>query len=132
MRIDKLLCDMNYGTRKQVKEHIKNGLVHVNGVAVVNREKCTSCGLCVKACPRKIIELVPYVSKYRVACSSADKGKDTKAVCSTGCIGCKICEKNCPKEAIEVTDNHAKILYDKCIGCGICANKCPVKIIKMQ
>lgn len=38
MRIDKLLCDMNYGTRKQVKEHIKNGLVHVNGVAVVKPE----------------------------------------------------------------------------------------------
>ena len=31
MRLDKFLCDMNIGTRSQVKEHIKKGLVLVNG-----------------------------------------------------------------------------------------------------
>lgn len=31
MRLDKFLCDMQYGTRSQIKKEIKNGLVTVNG-----------------------------------------------------------------------------------------------------
>ncbi|MCR5102792.1 MAG: rRNA pseudouridine synthase [Butyrivibrio sp.] len=38
MRIDKLLCDLGYGTRKQVKEQIKNGMVSVNGEVVLKPE----------------------------------------------------------------------------------------------
>lgn len=104
----------------------------VNGAAIVNPEKCTACGQCVRACPRNIIELIPYSAKYMVGCSSHDKGKDTKAVCSAGCIGCRLCERNCPEHAITVTDNNASIDYDKCTGCGACAGKCPVKVIMMH
>ena len=35
MRIDKLLANMGVGSRKEVKEYIKNGLVKVNGKTVV-------------------------------------------------------------------------------------------------
>lgn len=101
-----------------------------NGIAVVDREKCTACGMCVKECPKHIIELVPYKKKYFVACYSNDKGKDVKASCGSGCIGCRLCAKSCPKEAIEITDNLAHISYDKCVGCGICAKKCPVGAIQ--
>ncbi len=34
MRLDKYLCDMQLGTRSQVKEAIKKGLVSVNGIRV--------------------------------------------------------------------------------------------------
>lgn len=34
MRLDKFLCEMNIGTRSQVKTYIKQGLVSVNGVPV--------------------------------------------------------------------------------------------------
>ncbi|MDO4407350.1 MAG: (Fe-S)-binding protein, partial [Eubacteriales bacterium] len=34
--------------------------IHViKGVAVVNRDKCTSCSACVKACPNNLIKIVP-------------------------------------------------------------------------
>ncbi|MBR4769379.1 MAG: 4Fe-4S binding protein, partial [Clostridia bacterium] len=34
--------------------------IHViKGVAVVNRDKCTSCSACVKACPNSLIKIVP-------------------------------------------------------------------------
>lgn len=33
-RIDKFLCDQNLGTRKQVKEYIKNGMISVNGTVI--------------------------------------------------------------------------------------------------
>ena len=102
----------------------------VNGIAVVDREKCVSCGKCVKECPKKLIELVPYKSKVHVACSSKDKGVVVKQSCINGCIGCKLCEKNCKFDAIHVEDNVAHIDYDKCINCGLCAMKCPTKVIE--
>ncbi len=104
----------------------------VDGVAVVDKEKCTACGMCVAECPNNIIEMVPYKSKVFVACSSTDKGKDVKKVCSIGCIGCKLCEKACEYDAIHVNDNLAKIDYDKCTNCGACVKVCPIKVIQEQ
>lgn len=101
----------------------------VNGIAVVDKEKCVSCRKCIKECPKKLIELVPYKSKVHVACSSKDKGVVVKQSCANGCIGCKLCEKNCKFDAIHVEDNVAHIDYDKCINCGLCAMKCPTKVI---
>jgi len=104
----------------------------VDGIAVVDREKCTSCGMCVAECPLNLIELVPYRAKTMVACSSHDKGKDVKTVCTIGCIGCKLCEKACEYDAVHVNDNLAKIDYDKCTNCGACVKACPVKVIRQQ
>lgn len=104
--------------------------IHViNGLAVVDKEKCVACGACVTACPKKIIELFPESSRYVVLCSSHDKGKDVKAVCSVGCIGCGICVKQCPVEAITMEENLASIHQDICVKCGACAAKCPTKVI---
>lgn len=102
----------------------------VDGVAVVDKEKCKACGKCIAACPKNLIELVPYEAKHMVMCSSKDKGKDVMKACSVGCIGCMICQKNCPSDAVHVVDNIAYIDWEKCTGCGICAEKCPKKIIK--
>lgn len=102
----------------------------IDGVAHVNKDKCKSCGKCVAQCPKHLIELIPYDTPYMVACSSKDKGKDVKSVCSTGCIGCGICQKNCPGDYITVENNIARIDENKCAGCGICAEKCPSKVIK--
>lgn len=101
----------------------------IDGVAVVNKEKCTSCGKCIDACPKALINFVPYSKKVHVACNSKDKGKDVKSACEVGCIGCRMCTKVCPNEAINVTDFLAKVDYDKCIECGLCAEKCPTKAI---
>lgn len=102
----------------------------VDGVAKVDKDKCTSCGMCISICPKHIIELVPVKSTVRVECSSKDKGKDTMDSCSVGCIGCKRCEKACQNDAIHVVDNVAKIDYDKCTVCKACVDVCPKKIIK--
>jgi Na+-translocating ferredoxin:NAD+ oxidoreductase RNF subunit RnfB len=104
----------------------------VNGVAVVDSDKCTGCSSCIAECPNKLIELVPHKSNVKVGCSSRDKGKDVKAACSIGCIGCKLCVKACEFDAIHVEDNLAYIDYSKCTNCGKCAAVCPVKVIQVQ
>ena len=57
------------------------------GVAVLDENVCIKCGLCVHACPRKI------VSKEDGACP--DIGADK-------CIGCGACQAACPVKAIKI------------------------------
>ena len=98
----------------------------VNGVAVVDKEACKACGVCVRTCPKHLIELVPYAgADYHVVCNSSDKGKLVMDACEIGCIGCKKCEKNCPSEAIKVENGVAHIDYEKCTNCGTCMEVCP-------
>ena len=102
----------------------------VDGISVVDKEKCVACGKCVEACPKKLIELVPYQSHHLVQCYSQDKGKDVKSHCSVGCIGCTLCTKQCKFDAIHMNGNVAQVDYSKCVNCGACAQKCPTKVIQ--
>lgn len=101
----------------------------VNGIAIINREKCTACMKCIEICPKNIIDLVPYDKEVIVKCISKDKGKEVRGYCSIGCIGCKICVKACPEDAYIFEDNLARIDYEKCTNCQICVAKCPTKCI---
>ena len=101
--------------------------IHVgeNGAAVVDKEKCTNCGACREACPRKLIVEVPYSKKVFVNCSNKDKGPAVTKVCANSCIGCGMCQRTCKFDAIHVVNNVAVIDYTKCNGCGTCVSKCP-------
>lgn len=114
-----------------VKECQFDAIKIVDGVAVVDKEKCVACGKCAKACPNHLIEIIPYDATCKVSCSSNDKGKAVKQVCDAGCIGCMMCTKVCESGAITVENNLAHVDYEKCTHCGKCAEKCPVKIIRV-
>lgn len=100
----------------------------VNGVAIVNKDKCTGCEQCVKMCPKHIISMVPYKQESVVLCSSTDKGKEVRGYCSVGCIGCTICAKQYP-EGFVIENFLAKASYDyKTVDEEALANaveKCP-------
>lgn len=101
----------------------------LDGVAVVDHERCTGCLKCTKVCPKNIIAPVPYYADVNIACSSHDKGSSLRRLCEIGCLGCRICEKLCQYGAITIRENLAHIDFDKCTGCGDCAEKCPRKLI---
>lgn len=104
--------------------------IHVeNGLARVDQSKCTGCGACEQACPKKIIWIRPEGEKPVVMCANHNRGALTRKECSAGCIGCMKCERNCPTGAIRVTNNVARVDYDKCTGCGKCEELCPVHAI---
>ena len=111
--------------------------IHINpetGIAEVDAEKCTACGACVKACPKKIIELRKKWPKGRavyVGCVSKDKGAVVMKACKAGCIGCGKCEKVCAFGAITIEYNLAYIDSQKCKLCRKCVNECPTGAIKL-
>lgn len=102
------------------------------GNPVVDPQRCRACEICVRACPRGIIKMVPADKPVDVLCSSLDSAKKTARSCPVGCIACGRCVKVCPRSAIEVKDNLARIDSGLCDGCGRCVEECPRKIIFNQ
>ena len=103
-----------------------------NGIAVINPDKCTACGVCVQACPRSVIKLMPLSQKVIVRCRNSDVARVAKATCMDACIGCGRCKKQCQHEAIVVENGYARILPEKCTGCGECAAVCPCNCITVE
>ena len=121
---------LGYGDCVSVCEY--DAIHIVDGVAKVDIDACTACGLCAKKCPNMIIEIVPADKPVAVKCSNKDKGAVARKNCKVACIGCMKCQKVCPTGAIEVKDNLSRIDYDKCIACGACAEACPTDAIKFK
>lgn len=99
---------------------------------VVDEEKCTSCGACVKACPKFIIELRkkgPKGKRIFVSCINKDKGGIARKACQVACIGCGKCVKTCPHDAITMESNLAYIDFNKCKLCRKCVEECPTGAI---
>ncbi|MCL2105261.1 MAG: RnfABCDGE type electron transport complex subunit B [Kiritimatiellaeota bacterium] len=107
----------------------EGGIRMVNGIAVVDRDACITCGHCVSACPRKLIKLVPASAEIHVLCSSKDKGPAVKKVCGTGCIGCRICTK-LSGGAIAMDGHLAVVDYTKELKDPELIAKCPGHCIR--
>lgn len=107
-----------------------NAICMKDGIAHVDTSRCLGCGLCESICPKKVISMVPQETAVVVMCNNKDKGADARKACKNACIGCMKCVKTCPHEAITVTNNLAKIDYDKCVRCGACAASCPTGSLK--
>ncbi len=109
-----------------------DAITMVEGLAIVDYEKCTGCGACSKACARNLIEMVPfnYENMLTVACSSKETGKVTRSMCKVGCIGCGLCAKQ--TDLFKVEENLARLDYEKyqpSEQTETAKEKCPTKVI---
>ena len=93
--------------------------------------KCTSCQLCVAACPNKVI----HPRDFNHSTIYMDYSRN---FCK---YDCNTCSQVCPTGAIEKISleqkqhtriGMAKIDRDLCINCGICVTKCPVKALYLD
>lgn len=98
------------------------------GLPVIADDKCVSCGACVKACPRHLIELRKKAKKDRkiyVACQNCDRGGPARRACKVACIACNKCFNVCEFDAITIENNLAYIDATKCTFCRKCVTECP-------
>lgn len=58
------------------------------GVLRIDTDECKGCGLCVVACPPKVIQLGERLNAY---------GYRTASYLGAGCTGCGICFLVCPE-----------------------------------
>ncbi len=109
--------------------------IHVgpDGIPHVDYEKCTGCGQCVKACPQRILTLVPKSRKGAVAlCSNRNVIKAmVRKTCTVGCFKCELCVKSCPQKAIRMENGTPVVDYSLCDSCNVCVEKCPDKVFKL-
>ncbi len=83
MRLDRLLCELNLGTRTQVKKEIKAGLVSVNGVTVLRPEEQVREAadlVCYKGQPCVYEEYVYYLLHKPAGVVSATQDKRDRTV----------------------------------------------------
>ena len=102
-----------------------------NGLPQVDPAKCTACGKCVIACPKKIIKLVSIDKRVHILCSSHDRGARVRKICTVGCIACTKCVKEAPEGAITMQENLAVVNYDFDIPDSVAAS-CPMNTIHVK
>jgi len=69
----------------------------VNQVAVIDEEKCTGCGTCVKLCPVEAISL------------EKKAGKRLAFVDNEICLACTICFSRCPEHAVKMVKRESPL-----------------------
>jgi 2-oxoglutarate ferredoxin oxidoreductase subunit delta len=58
------------------------------GLVELNSEECKGCGLCVEACPPKVLKIAERLNHY---------GYHTAEYQGSGCTACGICYFACPE-----------------------------------
>jgi ferredoxin len=85
--------------------------MNIEGLPVVNIERCTACGDCVDACPRDLFEIIPLNHHLLVQCSIPLAGDEAIAFCSVACDACGLCAFDAAPGLIQMQDNLPVVDY---------------------
>lgn len=104
------------------------------GIVEINHETCTGCGLCVPACPKRILDLIPRRHRVELACVAREKTAAVRVKCAVGCVLCQKCVAACPAKAITWDGQTIHIDHAACVAFGpacqeVCVTVCPTFIL---
>lgn len=104
--------------------------MNAHGLPVVTDDKCTACGDCVDVCPKDLFSIHPVSHRLWVACMNQDFGDEAEAECEVICTACERCAQDSPEGLIDITDNLARIDYQKnSIASKVAIERCPTGAI---
>jgi len=100
-----------------------------NGLPVVDKDKCTACGVCVNTCPRGIMALIPQDQGVYLGCNNKNAGPATRRICEVGCISCRLCIRRNPlsEEGIKMDGKLPLVSYEKLTSWSEANHICPRK-----
>lgn len=106
--------------------------MNANGLPMIDEDRCTACGVCVRTCPRGILALIPRTQEIFLGCVNPESGPLVRRICEVGCIGCGLCTKRNPAgtEGIRMEGGLPVIDYEKLTSWpeanSVCPRKCYV------
>lgn len=85
--------------------------VKSRGHVVINTEECKGCGLCIEACPIKVLLLSEKFNTH---------GYHTSSYKGDGCTGCGVCFYTCPEPGAITVFKRWDLMTEKryCPHCG--------------
>lgn len=82
-----------------------------NNLPVVDTEKCTACGDCVDACPKRLFEIIPMNRPLLVQCRTTLAGDAAALLCRVACDGCGRCAADAGSDTIKMVNDLPVINY---------------------
>jgi 2-oxoglutarate ferredoxin oxidoreductase subunit delta len=106
--------------RAEEESGTMNGQKQDRGLLRVDMDECKGCGLCVEACPPRVIRLSEQLNHY---------GYRTATYAGAGCTGCGICFLACPEpgaitvlQAVKPPANAGRRTHIDSAGANPCAS----------
>jgi ferredoxin len=94
-------CGILHGPKLAGLDTSTKGPQKSNYRAVIDEEKCTACGACIKRCPVDAISEGPKRMPLACPCGVLPEMRPGKSVVDRDkCIGCGVCVIGCPEDAI--------------------------------
>jgi electron transport complex protein RnfB len=100
----------------------------VQGLPVVDEDKCTACGDCVEACPKDLFSLHPVSHRLWVACRSLEAGDELIEDCEVACTACGRCAMDAPG-LITMKNNLPVVDYERDHRTRVPIERCPTGAI---
>lgn len=104
-------------------------VMNEHSLPVVDEDKCTACGDCVRACPKDLFELHPVSHRLWVNCKSLDAGDEVLADCEVGCTACARCAMDAPDGLVTMVHNLPVVDYSKPHQTRTPIERCPTGAI---
>lgn len=101
-----------------------------DGLPMVDPDKCTACGDCVRDCPKDLFALMPLDQNLLVQCRNLEGSDEVLAKCQVACTACGKCVMDAAPGLISIASGVAVVnseLFQLCDSAAV--ERCPTGAI---